>query len=155
MPAKPVSLGRHSLLIVEDSEPNRELYQAFLEDLPLAVTYADTGSQALECFASGRFDAVVMDLRLPDMDGLAVIREIRRREATQAGHAPVPILVVTAYAFREESGRAYEAGCNALLTKPIQKGRLLEALSQLLSRPEDAEETGIASDAWTTQPVAD
>lgn len=120
------------LLIVEDSEPNRQIYEAFLEDLPLAVTFAHTGAQALERAETGNYDAVVMDIQLPDIDGLTVIQEIRRREAA-AGRPPCPILVVTAFAFREESERAAAAGASGLLTKPIQKSVFLAHIGQLLS----------------------
>ena len=95
------------LLIVEDSEPNRQIYEAFLEDLPLAVTFAHTGTQALERAETGGYDAVVMDIQLPDIDGLTVIQEIRRREAA--------------------------AGASGLLTKPIQKSVFLAHLGRLLS----------------------
>ena len=119
------------LLIVEDSEPNRQIYEAFLEDLPLAVTFAHTGTQALERAETGNYDAVVMDIQLPDIDGLTVIQEIRRREAA-VGRPPCPILVVTAFAFREENERAAAAGASGLLTKPIQKSVFLAHLGRLL-----------------------
>jgi len=149
VPAAPQPLaGRRSLLIVEDTEPNRQLYDALLEDLPLAVTYAVTGTMALQCIETGAYDAVVMDIQLPDIDGYTVIEEIRRREVA-AGRPPTPILVVTAYAFREESGRAKAVGASALLTKPIQKDRFLDALNHLfdLKKTEQAPD---ASGAWTT-----
>ncbi|MHC1790877.1 ATP-binding protein [Solidesulfovibrio sp.] len=130
-PTPPPLARHHSLLVVEDSEPNRNLYDAFLEGLPLAVRYAVTGAQALECIESGSFDAVIMDIQLPDLDGLTVIQEIRRREAAY-GRPATPIMVVTAYAFREDSGRAEAAGADVLLTKPIQKSRFLAALGRLL-----------------------
>ncbi len=130
VPAK-APAGRR-LLIVEDSEPNRQIYEAFLEDLPLAVTYAHTGAQALDRLDQGTYDAVVMDIQLPDIDGLTVIQEIRRREAA-AGRPPCPILVVTAFAFREESDRAAASGASGLLTKPIQKSVFLAHLDQLLN----------------------
>ena len=126
----PELTGRRSLLIVEDSEPNRLLYEAFLEDLPLAVSYAHTGAQALERLDVSRFDAVIMDIQLPDIDGFTVIEEIRRREAA-AGRPATPIMVVTAFAFREESSRATAAGAAMLLTKPIQKGPFLSRLASL------------------------
>ncbi|BAH77945.1 ATP-binding protein [Solidesulfovibrio magneticus] len=134
------------LLIVEDSEPNRQIYEAFLEDLPLAVTYAHTGTQALERSERGMYDAIIMDIQLPDIDGLTVIQEIRRREAA-AGRPPCPILVVTAFAFREESGRAAEAGASDLLTKPIQKNVFLAAVGRLLG--EGSLVTAASSQAWT------
>lgn len=134
------------LLIVEDSEPNRQTYEAFLEGLPLAVTYAHTGTQALERVDQGAYDAVVMDIQLPDIDGLTVIKEVRRREAA-AGRPPCPILVVTAFAFREDSGRADAAGASGLLTKPIQKNIFLDVLGRLLGEP--ALETAARSQAWT------
>ena len=122
-----------SVLIVEDSEPNRLLYQVFLEKLPLSLSFALSGADSLEQFTERTFDAIIMDIHLPDIDGLTVIKEMRQREAA-AGRTPTPILVVTAYAFREESGSVFEAGCDALLTKPIQKTRFIEVLEKLLQR---------------------
>ncbi|MYL83704.1 PAS domain S-box protein [Desulfovibrio aerotolerans] len=148
-PAAPQALaGRRSLLIVEDSESNRLLYGDLLENLPLTVTYAVTGEQALEMVEARAFDAVVMDIALPDIDGYTVIAEIRRREAA-AGRPATPILVVTAYAFREEKGRAKAAGASALLTKPLQKNRFLEALRHVFgqSSPGQAPDSRAA---WTT-----
>ncbi len=122
-----------SLLVVEDSEPNRALYELYLEGLPITPHFATTGAAALDAFEAGGFDAVIMDIQLPDIDGLTVIRTLRDREAA-TGRRPTPILVVTAYAFREESARAFAAGCDDLLTKPVQKGRFLQALGRLLER---------------------
>jgi PAS domain S-box-containing protein len=139
--------GRRRLLIVEDSEPNRQLYEAFLDGLPLAVTFAHTGAKALEHLDAACFDAVVMDIQLPDIDGLTVIQEIRRREAA-AGRPPTPVLVVTAFAFREESSRAAAAGAAALLTKPIQRSVFLSSLGRLLDRPA-AETASGAPETWT------
>jgi|GEM_PF-2527025 len=142
---------RHAVLIVEDTEANRRLFAAFLEGLAVDVAFALTGGEALDRMDAGRFDAVVMDVGLPDIDGLRVIEEIRRREAA-LGRPRTPVLVVTAHAFRENSGQAYDAGCDALLVKPIQKARFLDLLGRLLAGPDHA---GNASDAWTKPPVAD
>jgi PAS domain S-box-containing protein len=142
-----------SLLIVEDSAPNRTLYALYLEGLPLSLHFAENAADALEAYDAMHFDAVVMDIQLPDVDGLTVVKEIRRREAAK-GCRPIPILVVTAYAFREDNNHAYEAGCNALMTKPIQKNRFLEALGQLLVEA-DAGKTNQPTDAWTTPPDTD
>ncbi|MHC1713127.1 MAG: ATP-binding protein [Solidesulfovibrio sp.] len=144
---------KRSLLIVEDSAPNRTLYALFLEDLPLSLHFAENAANALKAYDAMHFDAVVMDIQLPDIDGLTVIKEIRRREAAK-GCRPIPILVVTAYAFREDNNHAYEAGCNALMTKPVQKSRFLEALGQLLSEA-DVGKTNKPTDAWTTPPDTD
>jgi CheY-like chemotaxis protein len=151
--SSPVLSARHSLLIVEDNEPNRTLYKLFLEDLPLSLHFAESAAKALETYDATHIDAVVMDIQLPDTDGLTVIKEIRRREAANAC-SPIPILVVTAYAFREDNKHAYEAGCNALMTKPIQKHRFLETLAQLLVGT-DVGKTNKSPEAWTTPPDTD
>ena len=146
-PAASGIAGPASLLVVEDSEPNRLLYQIFLEGQPVRTRFAATGVEALDLAAAEHFDAMVMDIRLPDIDGLTVIREIRQREAA-AGRPPTPVLVVTAHAFREESVQAFESGADALLAKPVQKARFLEVLGRLLRRvAPDA-----PADAWTTPP---
>ena len=93
-----------------------------------------------------------MDLQLPDIDGLTVIREIRRLEVA-AGRPPTPILVVTALDFREEGSRTFEAGADALLTKPIQKARFIQVLEKLLRR-KPREAAAPAPGPWTTPPVA-
>ena len=152
-PPQPPSTSWKSVLIVEDSEPNRLLYQLFLENLPLALSFATSGEEGLSLFEHHTFDAIIMDIQLPGIDGLTAIKEIRQREAA-SGCAPTPILVITAHAFREESGRVFEAGCDALLTKPIQKSRFIEVLEKLLQRHKE-ETTGNAACAWTTPPVTD
>ena len=139
-----------ALLVVEDNPADSDLYRAFLEGLPLTATCVASGTEALARYDAAPPDVVIMDLHLPDLDGLTVIREIRRREAA-AKRRPIPILVITAYAFREEGGRAYQAGCDALLTKPVPKGRFLETLDQLLAGP-PAGPTEYAPDAWTKPP---
>jgi len=152
-PSETGPLAPGSLLIVEDSAPNRLLYKIFLEQQPLGIQFATTGHEALQLAASRVFDAMVVDLQLPDINGLTVIREIRHQEVA-TGRPPTPILVVTALAFREERHQAFEDGADALLTKPIQKKQFLAMLGKLLRRDKSTS-VSPAPDTWTTPPKAD
>ncbi len=87
------------------------------------------GEQALEALASGRFDLVLMDLQMPEMDGFEAVRAIRDREATTGEH--MPVLALTAHAMQGDRERCLEAGFDGYLPKPIRQADLEKALSEL------------------------
>jgi PAS domain S-box-containing protein len=118
-----------SILIVDDSMDNRFLLKAFFKSLPCALDEAQNGLQAVEMVATRRYDLVLMDMRMPVMDGYTATRQIRERERQQAGPA-VPIIALTASALQEEVRECLDAGCNFHLAKPIRKTILLEAVAR-------------------------
>lgn len=109
------------LLLCEDNEINAEIFKTLLGRQGAAVTYAENGLAALETFsaaAPGTFDAILMDLRMPVMDGLSAARAIRALPRADA--ATIPILAMSADAYDEDVKRCLEAGMNGHIAKPIE-----------------------------------
>ena len=120
------------VLLVEDNDLNREIAQTLLEDEGVAVTCAADGQEAVDVFKSrpaGSFDAILMDIMMPVMDGYEATRGIRLSAKADAGS--VPIFAMTANAFAEDAQRAREAGMNGHLAKPIDMAAVKRALSRV------------------------
>ncbi|WP_148208457.1 ATP-binding protein [Solidesulfovibrio magneticus] len=126
------TITKRRVLLAEDSESNRELIALFLENEPVELVWARNGYEAVAAVTEARepFDAVLMDVEMPVMDGLEATRHIRRLEADR-GSCRTPVALLTAHALYEFESRGREAGCDAFLTKPIRKARLLEYLGGL------------------------
>ena len=122
------------ILLAEDNELNREIAQTLLEMNGLTVECAANGQEALELFCSeepGRFDAILMDIRMPVMDGLEATRRIRT-----CGHPDartIPIIALSANAFDEDSKKSLESGMNGHLSKPIEVEKLLRELERCMN----------------------
>ena len=125
--------GMH-LLLAEDNALNAEVASYMPEKAGAAVTLAENGKQAVEQFeASGRngapaFDAILMDVMMPVMDGIAATRAIRASSHPQA--KTIPIIAQTANAFAEDVKRALDAGMNNHVSKPLNEGQLVRVLTQ-------------------------
>jgi PAS domain S-box-containing protein len=123
--------GPRRLLLAEDSLSNRELIRLFLDKEPYEIVMAETGREALALFTPGAFDLVLMDMEMPEMDGCAATRAIRRLEET-TGSPRTPVLMLSAHAFSEYEQEGLAAGCDGFMTKPIRKSSLITALRQAL-----------------------
>lgn len=123
----------HGTVLVADDHPvNRKFVEILLAKMGLKVRVAEDGQQALDMlFSGGAVDVVLMDLQMPNIDGLEATRRIRAWEAEQ-GRSRLPIVAVTADAFDESRLRTREAGMDAFLSKPIVPQRLRETLERLL-----------------------
>ncbi|RME65777.1 MAG: response regulator, partial [Nitrospirae bacterium] len=121
------------ILLVEDSPDNRLLIQSYLKKTPHTVEVAENGQEAVEKFKAGRYDLVFMDVQMPVMDGYTATKEIRKWEK-ENNLEPTPIVALTAHALKEEEEKSLQAGCNAHLTKPIKKARLLEAIKEFAKK---------------------
>ncbi|MSS63636.1 PAS domain-containing hybrid sensor histidine kinase/response regulator [Velocimicrobium porci] len=126
-----LSFGGENVLLVEDSELNREIAQTLLEMRNLKVEVAENGKEAIERIeqvADGYYAAVLMDIRMPVMDGLEATKRIRsmNREDTKS----IPIIAMTANAFQEEKQEAKKVGITEYLTKPIEVQKLYRILKQ-------------------------
>jgi len=122
-----------NILLVEDNLLNSEIAQAFLEDAGFTVTTAFNGKEALDLVSgspAGRFQVVLMDVQMPVMDGYEATRAIRA--LPDPAVASVPILAMTANAFDKDKRDALNAGMNDHITKPIDAGKLMSALAQLI-----------------------
>jgi signal transduction histidine kinase/CheY-like chemotaxis protein len=118
-----------SILIVDDSIDNRLLLKAFFKSWPYTLDEAEDGHQAIDMVTAKNYDLVLMDIRMPMMDGYAATRKIREREQ-QSGAAPVPIIALTASSLEEEVRECFAAGCNFQISKPISRATLLAAVSR-------------------------
>ena len=138
--ADPVSLeGRH-ILIVEDLPENAEIVQDLLELEGVVTDLAENGQIALEKFEAStpyRYDAILMDLRMPVMDGLEASRRIRALDRPDA--RTVPIAALTANAFESDVRASQEAGMNAHLAKPADAEQLYETLKKLIAHSQKQE----------------
>ena len=119
------------ILLVEDNALNCEIAQALLEENGAVVTTASDGRQAVELFNASPingFDAILMDIMMPVLDGLAASKEIRHSARKDA--VSIPIIAMTANAFAEDQERSFEAGMNEHLTKPLNQEKLLRVLAK-------------------------
>ena len=121
--------GLH-LLLAEDNDLNAEIAQVFLPDQGAKVTTVSDGRQAVDRFqlsAPGTFDAILMDIMMPVMDGYAATGAIRALPRADA--KSIPIIAMTANAFKEDTDRCLTAGMNAHLAKPLQINEVVAAIA--------------------------
>jgi len=117
------------ILLVDDNEINRRVGQAMLQQAGHRVTLAQSGADALDSLRQLRPDAILMDLQMPNMDGMAAAAAIRRAEK-KTGHR-VPIIALTARAEADDEARCRAAGMDGCMTKPIDPARLLQLLDRI------------------------
>ncbi len=120
--------GPVRVLVVDDDTDNQALVKALLAPIGLEVCQACNGKEAVELFKEFSPHAVLMDMRMPDMDGYEATRQIK---GTDAGLA-TPVIALTASAFQEGKQKALDAGVDAYLRKPFQHGELYEILGRCL-----------------------
>jgi CheY-like chemotaxis protein/nitrogen-specific signal transduction histidine kinase/HPt (histidine-containing phosphotransfer) domain-containing protein len=122
------------LLLAEDIVANRKVIEKFLQDSAVTVVEAVNGREAVAKATAEPFDLILMDVEMPEMDGLEATRRIRAWE-TQTGKPPVPIVTLTAHAFNEHRQQCQDAGASAFLAKPVRKADLLRLLGEWLTPP--------------------
>ncbi|MEO9323335.1 ATP-binding protein [Nocardioides sp. C4-1] len=145
-----------TVLVVEDNEINRLVARGFLEALGFAVDTADDGLAALEMLDSQAYDAVLLDLQMPRLDGYATARAVREREARAAGAASrVPMIAVTATAIAGEREKCLAAGMDDFLTKPLSPTALGAALERWLGAASPSSSASSASAAGPVSPHLD
>ncbi|MHB0969578.1 MAG: response regulator [Thermoanaerobaculia bacterium] len=103
------------VLVVEDNDMNMQLVEFLLEEGGFEILKAASGEEALRTVVDAVPDLILMDIHLPGMDGLSVVRAIKADEKTRG----IPILAVTAHAMRGDRDRFLEAGCDGYISKPI------------------------------------
>ena len=120
------------ILLAEDSLVNQKLAVALLEMHGHTVTVASNGWEAISALESRRFDVVLMDVQMPEMDGLAAAAAIRAREQARGGH--VPIVAMTAHALKGDREVCLEAGMDEYVAKPIRAEQLFAAIDAVIPR---------------------
>lgn len=126
------SLADMNVLLAEDNELNAEIAQALLESEGIVVTRAADGNEAVDLYVgrpAGSFDAILMDIMMPGMDGYEATRAIRLSEKADA--VDIPIIALTANAFAEDAKAAHDAGMNAHLPKPLDFNKLKNILARI------------------------
>ena len=121
------------ILLAEDVMVNAEIMMMVLAMREMEVEHAENGRIAVDMFSGheeGYYDAILMDLRMPEMDGLEATRTIRAMDRTDA--KAIPIIALTANAFDEDVQRSMQAGLDAHLSKPVEPETLFETLEHLL-----------------------
>ena len=134
-PAEKGDIHGMRLLLAEDNELNAEIAQTLLADEGAEVTCVSNGREAVARFQDcppGSFDAILMDVRMPVMDGLAATKIIRGLERPDA--ESIPIIAVTANAFDEDAQKCREAGMDAHLAKPLEMEKVVATITRCCRR---------------------
>jgi CheY-like chemotaxis protein/HPt (histidine-containing phosphotransfer) domain-containing protein len=137
------------ILLAEDNLTNQRLALVLLGKAGHRVALAETGRQAVNRWREGNFDLILMDIQMPEMDGLEATRQIRGEEKMRSGHTA--IVAMTAHAMAEDKARCFAAGMDDYLTKPIERQELLAVLARLGEKRGDANSE--SSGARTAEPI--
>ncbi len=132
-PAPPVSGPRPAplnVLVAEDEHLNRISIVHLLEEAGHRVRAVENGRAALEALETDPFDLVLMDIQMPEMDGLEATRRIRRGGTRRAVDPRLPVIALTAYAMKEDRTRFLEAGVDDTVTKPVEAEALFRAMER-------------------------
>ena len=118
------------ILLAEDNPVNQKLAQLMLKKAGYQVTVASNGKLALEAFTKTpeEFDTILMDIQMPEMDGYAATRELRR-----LGYSNIPIIAMTANAMKGDRELCLEAGMNDYITKPVKREVVFQILDKWLN----------------------
>jgi CheY-like chemotaxis protein len=133
------------VLVVDDNETNRDLISRQLQRKGWQVLVAEDGTQALEMIRRELPDLILMDLGLPGLGGLEVIRILKEEKATLA----IPVIALTAHAMQADRERSLAAGSDDFETKPIDFSSLLSKMETLVKEGRQARERGEAQELTT------
>jgi PAS domain S-box-containing protein len=128
------------LLLAEDNEVNQKFAIRALSKAGHSVTVANNGQEAVDAWTYGAYDAVLMDIQMPIMDGYLATAEIRRRESSSSRHTP--IIAMTAHAMKGDKEKCLEAGMDGYVTKPIKSKTMLAEISRVLEECSSQEHPG-------------
>jgi len=137
----------YRILLVDDKKENRDVLRALLEPMGFALKEAEDGEKALEIFDEWSPHTVLMDMRMPVMDGYEATRRIK---ATEKGSS-VPVIALTAFAFEDDEQKALQAGVNGYLRKPFRPEELFLTLGEALGLHCVRAEESIKGDAPLTR----
>jgi signal transduction histidine kinase/CheY-like chemotaxis protein len=133
--ATPTALPELQVLVAEDNPINQKVICAMLRRQQWSVTVASNGADAWNLFRDRRFDLILMDVQMPEMDGLEATRLIRREEQRRATSQRIPIMALTAHASPQQHEEYLAEGMDGVLTKPINLPTLLEGIRSVMPTP--------------------
>lgn len=128
---KELVLPRMRILVVEDGEENRELLTLVLREAGAEVDTAEDGLRGVQKAQESPYDAILMDMQMPNMDGYEATRLLRHQGLT------LPIIALTAHAMKGDDRKCFDAGCSGFLTKPINIDSLIETLADTCDTAHD------------------
>ncbi len=131
-----VDLAGRRILLAEDHPTNQKVVQLILDSVGIEPVIVENGVLALEQLKSEAFDVVLMDMQMPELDGLSATALLRARERDE-GLPRTPVIMLTANALDEHVRASHEAGADLHLSKPIQAQALIEAIAQVIGQAED------------------
>lgn len=119
------------VLFIEDDRMNRRVVKDMLDVAGAVMTEAESGEEGLELLDANEYDILLVDLRMPGMDGMTAIRHVRARGDAKAG---VPVIVVTADTAPDLRERCLEAGADDVLFKPVAMEALFDSMGRVLAK---------------------
>jgi two-component system, sensor histidine kinase and response regulator len=128
VPHRPGPSGQFHILLAEDNLVNQRLAVGLLEKIGHHVTVAQNGREVLDLLEHGTFDLVLMDVQMPEMDGFAATRELRKREHGQGRH--IPVIAMTAHAMKGDRETCIAAGMDGYIAKPVNRAELQLAIEE-------------------------
>jgi PAS domain S-box-containing protein len=137
------------LLLVEDNSINQKLAVVLLQKSGYSVETADTGIQALRKVQTNQYSAILMDVQMPEMDGLEATHQIRKMEKNTGQH--LPVIAMTAHAMEGDRERCLEAGMDDYVTKPLDRKVLLNVLDRWIQVPEPPKDAVESLEDYSSQ----
>ncbi len=131
--AEAAALGCVRILLAEDHPTNQKVVRLILESVGVDLDIVENGREALEALQQQRYDLVLMDMQMPELDGLSATAMLREREAVQ-GLARTPVIMLTANALDEHKRASMAAGADRHLTKPLRAAELLDTVDKLITQ---------------------
>ena len=119
-----------NVMVIEDNEKNRKLMRVVLKAKGYNVIEATTGEEALSLLKGNIPDIILMDIQLPGIDGLTLVKQIKADALTK----DIPIIAVTAYAMKGDEQKILDTGCNAYVSKPINTQELPLTIEKYIKR---------------------
>jgi len=125
---------RLRVLVAEDDEPNQQVLRIMLERRGYSVRIVANGRQALATLDEESFDLLLLDVRMPEVDGWQVVKSLRRAEGENPGCGRLPVIALTAMAQKSDRDRCMQAGMDEYLSKPLRAAELYATLDRVLAR---------------------
>jgi len=119
---------KQNVLLVEDDLPIARVYQEYLKKEPYSVTHVDNGKEALDIIDNDTPDVIILDLKLPDMDGIEILKHIQQRAISTS------VIVITAHGSVNAAVEAMREGASDFMLKPFNGDRLIFTLRHTLER---------------------
>ena len=154
--APSVPARRLHILLADDGRVNQLVAVSFLEELGHTVEIANNGREAVDAHSAGTFDAILMDVQMPELNGYEATAAIRKREHDASTGVHVPIIAMTANAMKGDREKCLQAGMDAYIAKPIRSGELFKVIEDTVGKPPSAPvtaETPQANETVDSEPA--